>query len=227
VGQNITLSNPELAPERLVGAEAGMDFTPSHLLATRATVFFSEGRDLIDRILIGRAGPAGGIIEPCGFVFPRAACRIRENLGEVRTGGIEIEQDVRLAEHWRVHLVGTLVEAEVTSSPETPQLEGNRVLRVPEEAGVASLGYENPRLLHAELRGRYMGDRWNDAENTELLPSQLIVDLSLARSLGPRWRLYGGVTNLFDRETISGYSASLVELASPRLAHFGFSFLSR
>jgi outer membrane receptor protein involved in Fe transport len=101
------------------------------------------------------------------------------------------------------------------------------VLRVPEEAGALSLLYENPRLLHAELRGRYMSDRWNDAENTELLPSQFIVDLSLARSLGPRWRLHGGVTNLFDRQRISGYGASLVELASPRLAHIGFSFVSR
>jgi iron complex outermembrane recepter protein len=226
-GRNVTLSNPELAPERLVGAEAGVDFTPSRRLATRATAFWSEGRDLIDRILLGRAGPEGEIVDPCGFLSAGATCRIRENLGEVRTGGVEIEQDARLADHWRIHLVGTLIESEVTSSPETPELEGNRVLQVPEEAGVLSLLYENPRLLHAELRGRYVGDRWNDAENTEALPSQFVVDLSLARSLTARWRLYAGVTNLFDRESITTYSGSLAVLAPPRLAHLGFSFASR
>lgn len=227
LGRNITLSNPALSPERLVGAEAGADFTPTHRLTTRATAFWSEGSDLIDRILIGRARPGGEVIEPCGFLSAGGTCRIRENLGEVRTVGIEIEQEARFADHWRVHLTGTLIDGQVTSSPGTPQLEGNRVLRVPDEAGVLSLLYENPRLLHAELRGRYLGDRWNDVENIELLPSQFMVDLSLARSLTRRWRLYAGVTNLFDREAISGYSASLVELAPPRLAHIGFSFVTR
>jgi hypothetical protein len=41
------------------------------------------------------------------------------------------------------------------------------------------------------------------------------------------WGLHAGVTNLFDRESISGLSASLAELAPPRLAHIGFSFASR
>jgi outer membrane receptor protein involved in Fe transport len=227
LGRNVTLSNPTLAPERLIGAEAGVDFTPSQNLATRVTAFYSEGRDLIDRILIGRARPGGEVIEPCGFLNSGGTCRIRENLGEVRSSGIEIEQEVRFADHWRVHLVGTLLGAEVTSSPGTPELEGNRVLRVPEEAGMLGLQYDNPRLLHAEVRGRYMSDRWNDAENTELLPSQFFVDLSLARTLTRHWRVYGGVTNLFDRESIAGFSASLVEFAPPRLAHVGFGFASK
>jgi outer membrane receptor protein involved in Fe transport len=226
IGRNKNASNPRLEPERLVGAEAGFDYTPSRSLATRVTAYWSEGRDLVERILIGRGGPGGSVIEPCGFVQQGAACRERQNLGKVRARGVEIEQHWRLQPHWRLELFGTLLESEVMENPANPAFVGNTSQHVPEEAGTLSLAYENPRL-HAVARASYVGDRWHDANNELLLEDRLLVDLSFSRPIGAHWTPFVGITNLFDEEYVIAEGTDGPELGAPLMYHAGVRFAWR
>jgi outer membrane receptor protein involved in Fe transport len=220
-GRNKNNANPRLEPERLVGGEVGVDFTPSPRLMTRVTGYWSEGRDLVERVLIGRGGPGGTVIEPCGFMPPGATCRLRENVAEVQAKGLEIEQSVDLPSFWRLDLFGTLLESEVTDNPASPALVGNTVLRTPDHAGTLSLAYENPRTLYAVARVTYSGDRWNDVDNTELLESHVMVDVSASRPLGAHFTVFAGVTNLFDDEYLVNFSDQGPLLGAPRMAHVG------
>jgi iron complex outermembrane receptor protein len=227
LGRNIVLSNPTLAPEKLRGAEAGVDLTPSRRASTRLTGYWSRAEDLIERFVLGRAGPAGAFIEPCGQVQPNGNCAQRRNLGEVRVLGIEVEQTVDLDAHWRLHLAGTLLDTEVTSSPGTPGLVGNRTIRTPNEAINLNLRYSHPRFLQGELHASWIGQRWDDPENEDLLPEQFLVHASVARGLGRRWTASAGVQNLFDEREIVDFSGSLAQLGAPRTAYVGVSFRSR
>jgi len=227
LGRNIVMSNPTLEPEKLLGVEAGVDLTPSRRASTRLTGYWSHGEDLIERFVAGRAGPGGAFIEPCGEVQPNGNCAQRRNLGEVRVLGLEVEQTVDLHAHWRLHLAGTLLDTEVTDSPGTPQLVGNRTVRNPNEAVSLTLRYDNPRWLQGELDARWIGERWDDPENEDLLPEQFVVHVSVARALASRWSVSAGVQNLFDERVIVDFSGSLAQLAAPRTAYVGVSFRSR
>ncbi len=55
--------------------------------------------------------------------------------------------------------------AATPSDPENPDLVGNRIDRTAHERVSLGLSYDNPRLFHALVQGRYTGDRYYDDEN--------------------------------------------------------------
>lgn len=223
-----TAANPNLKPERLVGIESGVDYSPSPRLTTRATVYWNQGEDLIERIFIGTAPPGGAVIDPCGFLIAGGQCRERQNLNEVRTYGLELDQDWRFETYWRARLTGTLLSTEVTESPADLTLVGNRVPRTPNQAGSFSLEYANPRLLRAQVRVRYVGDRFDDAPNVDALPERTLVDLAVARDVGKRFQVFANAQNVFDQQRLTDISATTGnELNAPRLLQIGVRFRSR
>jgi outer membrane receptor protein involved in Fe transport len=221
-GRSITVPNAELVPETLVGGEVGFDYTPSRRLALRLTSFRNEVEDLIQRILVGTTGATGGAVPPCGPLRPNSRCFQRQNLGEIRSTGFEIGADLRPSERWRWTLDATLMESRVTENPNDPALEGNQVERAPDQQIAAAVEYRHPRIGDLLLRGRYASRAYDDAENTELLPSHTLVDVGWSRALGDRWQLYAGVENLFETRYINRYSSDEREVNAPRLVHAGF-----
>jgi outer membrane receptor protein involved in Fe transport len=226
-GRGVTAANPTLSPEELLGVEVGVDLTSGRSASTRFTGYWSEATNLIERILIGRAGPEGDFIEPCGVVQPNGQCLERQNLGEVRIYGLEIEHAMRFDRYWNLHFSGALLDTEVTSSPGNPEIVGNRTVRTPNQTATLSLGYANPKIIQAEVQAQWIGDRFDDAENEDRLEELLVVDLSAARNLSARWRILAGVVNVFDEDEITDISSGLPQRRSPRTYHLGFSFRSR
>jgi outer membrane receptor protein involved in Fe transport len=223
-----TAANPNLKPERLLGIESGVDYSPSTRLTTRATVYWNQGEDLIERIFIGTAPPGGAVIPPCGFLIAGGQCRERQNLNEVRTYGIEIDQDVRFATYWRARLTGTLLDTEVTESPAEPALVGNRVPRTPNEAGSLTLEYLNGRWVLVQARVRYIGDRFDDAPNVDPLPERTLVDLTVSRDVTKSFQVFATAQNVFDERELTDISATTGnELNAPRLLQVGVRFRSR
>jgi outer membrane receptor protein involved in Fe transport len=196
-------------------------------LTTRATVYWNQGEDLIERIFIGTAPPGGAVIPPCGFLIAGGQCRERRNLNEVRTYGLELDQEVRFARYWRARLTGTLLSTEVTESPADPELVGNRVPRTPNESGSLTLEYLDPRLLLVQARVRYIGDRFDDAPNVDPLPERTLVDLSAARDITKRFQVFATAQNVFDQQRLTDISATTGnELNAPRLLQIGVRFRS-
>jgi len=226
VGRNRTLSNSALEPERLAGIEAGLDFTPSPRSATRLSTYWIETRDLIERVELGRAGLDGGVVEPCGLLLPRARCRQRRNIGEVRSRGLELDQTLRLDDRWRLQIAGSFVDAHVTAHAADPSLIGNRVVRTPRVGATLELAFDEPRWISVTGRLTYQGERWNNVENTDLLVDRLIFDLVLARDLGPRWQVAVGVQNLFDERDIVNLT-DRPEYGTPRLVQVKLRYRTR
>jgi len=219
------ISNPNLSPEKLFGGELGFDWTPSRRSSTRVTAFGSRSRDLIDRVNLGRTGPLGGVIEPCGQLPPFTRCRQRRNVGTVRVYGVDLEQEVRLADNWRLHLLATLLRSKILDAEGLPEQVGNSMTRTPDETATLELRYDRSPISGA-LRVRYLGENFTDTTNTEQVDAQTHLDLSGALSLGRGWELTAGVQNLLDDRWII-QPGPFPTYSTPRLIHLGVRFRAR
>ena len=224
LGRNVNKSNPQLEPEEMLGAEIGIDFSPGRISSTRATFYVHETENMIDRLNVGRAGSQPEIIEPCGLLQPGGRCRFRQNLDTVRVAGLELDQRFDLSDFWQVWLSATAIDSEVRESLIDPELVGNSVRKTPDEVATLRINYRNPKVLFAELRTRYVSERFDDVENQDVLESQFYVDLSLSRDLGPNWRLFASVSNLLDEDYIVNFTGDGDEISAPRLYRVGVRF---
>jgi outer membrane receptor protein involved in Fe transport len=213
--------NPALAPETLTGAEAGIDYTPSRELALRLTGFWNEVQDLVQRITVGRSGSSAEVIEPCGLVPPRGSCVQRRNVGEIRSVGVEIDADWRPTDRWRLTLGAALIDAEVTDNPPAPELVGNQIERAADQQVTLSVDHHHPRFGSFLVRGRHVSERFDDAENERALPAHQLVDLAWSRPISPRFELFAGVENVFDRSVVVRIDSDGGSLGAPRLYHLG------
>jgi outer membrane receptor protein involved in Fe transport len=219
-----TAASPTLEPERLAGAELGLDWTPSRLASVRMTGFWNRVEDLVQRLTVGRAGPEGGVVGPCGEMPPRGTCLQRTNIGEIRSVGVEVDLDWRPSDRWRVGLATVLLDAEITDNPPEPELVGNQVERSADEQVALTVSHDFPRRGTLLVRGRYVSDRFDDPENELLLPSHELVDLSYSVPVGRSWTLFAGVENLLDEEYLARIDSDGSELGAPRLWQAGFRY---
>jgi outer membrane receptor protein involved in Fe transport len=226
--QNVIVEpNSELDSEHLVGFELGADYHPSPRFFARINGFSNDLEDLMVPTTVAVAGPAGGIIPPCGVVPPRNACRQRNNIGRVGAAGIELEGEYRPSEHWSLSLSGLLEESEIESAPELPQLEGKRLPQVPEESMVLRLRWSDPDILDAMIQGRYVGQRFEDDVNTISIDDFTTIDLLLSRQLNRSLGLFAGIENLLDEHyEVTRDPTGLVTVES-RQAHVGIRFSHR
>ncbi|MCM2269811.1 MAG: TonB-dependent receptor, partial [Thermoanaerobaculia bacterium] len=219
-----TAANPELEPERLIGGELGYDFTPSRRFSARATGFWSEIEDLIERVTLGRVGPAGGVFEPCGSVGPNGSCTQRRNLGRTRTYGVEFDGEYRPHPHWRLTFGATLLDTRIQSNPALPELVGNDLEHTPAERAVLGIVYAPPERVSIAVRVRHVGDRWTEAENENLLPAHTVVDLSLSRRLPRGFELFAGAENLLDEEYRVDFGSGIFRVGPDRILQLGLRY---
>ena len=92
VGADATAANPALAPERMKGAEIGIDLRPADGVTLRATAFTNKLTDAIGNVTLAQ-GP--GTFPGVGFVA--GAYRQRVNIDAVRSNGMELDARLALA----------------------------------------------------------------------------------------------------------------------------------
>ena len=117
-GNTLTLANSGLTAEQLTGAEAGASYSAWHeRLSVRGTLFWSDISDPIANVTLSTT--------------PSLITQQRQNLGETRSRGAELDAEARLTS--TVTLSGGLqyVDATVTSFPANTQLVGLLVPHVP------------------------------------------------------------------------------------------------
>src|SRR5205085_2839257 len=87
-GTQITLPNPSLAPERGVGREVGVSYSPIRWVDLKGTYYQAEYKDFNSPFTF--AAPVLPDTSPCGATFPATGtCRQRQNIGASRSEGIE------------------------------------------------------------------------------------------------------------------------------------------
>jgi len=218
------VNNPDLAPERLVGVEAGADLRLGESARLRLTVFRNTVEDLVQNITRGQTGDAPGIVEPCGPIGPNEVCRELDNVGEMQATGLELEAELRPAPAWSLFLSWLYNDTGITRSPDNPALVGNRVRQAPEHALTARVRHAG-RWFDSSLLARYVGPRYEDDLNRLEVDGFLLFDLYLSRPLGAGAELFFQVENLLDEEyEVRVESNGAIEIGRSRFIGIGLRF---
>lgn len=220
-GDVILESNSALEPESLSGTELGWDWVSGVAWRATASLFWQELEQSIQNVTIAEAGPIARSIAPCGFVAAGGICRQRQNLGSLRSRGIEVGVTRRWSSGARVNLDLQLIDAEITSAPRQPQLVGRRPRQAPERQASAGLTVPFGGEGSVSAFVRWVGKRYEDDLNTQRVGELVTVNLAASRPVTRALTLTLAVENLLDRENQAGWSGSTPDLGAPRLVSIG------
>jgi outer membrane receptor protein involved in Fe transport len=187
VGADVTQANAMLDPERLLGAEMGLDFSPNPSFELRNTLFFNTVKNPILNVTIGNT-PAGGQL------------RQRRNIEETRIYGWESELRIRPASEWSAFIRYALTDARVRRANDQPALVGRRLAQVPRHVITIGTTHQwvesGPEIT---LQARWTDVQFEDDLNQRSLGSYPLLDASLQQRISERGSIFLAVENLLDR----------------------------
>ena len=216
VGADATAANAGLSPERLAGAEAGLQWRPAKPIRVNFTLFTNRLEQAIANVTLGQ-GPD----QFPGVGFVAGQFRQRRNVDAVRSQGAEIDVDVDLGA-WDLAAGYSFADAKVEASGPALALNGLRPAQTPRHSVAASIGWSGPRGQGASLALRYVGAQYEDDLNAQRLPDALTVDALASWPVGRRLKLEARAENLTDARVVAGISgAGIVERATPRTLWIG------
>jgi len=216
VGPDATAANAGLGPERLTGAEAGVQWRPASPIRVNFTLFTNRLEQAIANVTLGQ-GP--GQFPGVGFVAGQF--RQRQNVDAVRSQGAEVDLDVDLGA-WELAAGYSLADAKVEASGLGFALDGLRPAQTPRHSFASSIGWSGPQGHRASLTLRYVGAQFEDDLNEQRLPDALTVDALASWPIGRRLSLEARGENLTDARVVAGISgAGIVERATPRTLWIG------
>lgn len=217
VGIDATAANAGLAPERLRGVEAGIDWRPAPKARIGLTLFANRLADAIANVTLGR-GP--GLFPGVGFVAAGGDYRQRGNLDSIAASGIEL--DARYASGaWTLSGGWTWVDSKVESSGAALALDGLRPAQTPRHGLSSTLAWSGKRA-RASVTARYSGAQFEDDLNRQALPGAFTLDAAALVPLGRRLAIEARAENLLDARVLAGISGDgIAERATPRTLWIG------
>lgn len=218
VGTDATAANAALAPERLHGAEAGLELRPADGLRIAATLFANRLEDAISNVTLG-TGP--GTFPGVGFVAAGGAFRQRQNVDAIISRGVELDASLALG-RWQLAAGYSFADAKVRASGAAAALDGLRPAQAPRHSASVSLAWAGRGGERASLALRYVGNQYEDDLNRQLIPDALTFDAAALLPLTRRLALEARAENLTDARVVAGISgAGIVERATPRTLWLG------
>ena len=219
VGNDITLANEALTPERLYGGEVGAG--GDGWLRWNIDVFYNQLADAITNVTIGR-GP--GSFPVAGFVPAGGTLYQRRNAGAVNAYGVEGEAERRFGETLMLRLAFAWTHAQVDGGDVAPQLTGLRPAETPGVTITAGATWRPLARLTLTGQLRYESARYDDDQNTRRLNAGASVDVRA------EWTFAGGVSafiaadNVADARLQTGRSAAnVVAYDAPRVVRAGLT----
>ena len=197
VGNITTLGNPELSPETMLGAEAGLDWRKGDAIF-RTTLFWQQIDDLIGNATI-RLDPS--------------PLRQRRNLGKATGRGVELEV-LKTFGRFRAEAAYLYVDSQLDTNVWMPQ--------VPRHQGSFQLLYAAGKTL---FRGgiRSYAAQFEDDLNLFLLPGFATLQVMLQQRLGHGVSALLAVENLLDRRFLVGFVPTPTT-GAPRLMRVGLKW---
>jgi outer membrane receptor protein involved in Fe transport len=208
VGADTTAANAALAPEKLRGAEVGMELRPARWARLGVTLFANRLGDAIANVTLGQ-GPTGG------------ALRERQNVDAVSSRGVEVDASLSLG---AFHLAAgySLAVAEVSATGAAAPLDGLRPAQTPRHNLTLGLAWEGPRGFQASAGLRYVSAQFEDDLNSQRIPDALTLDAAAVLPISRTLAIEARGENLTDAEVAAGISgAGIVERATPRTLWLG------
>jgi iron complex outermembrane recepter protein len=185
VGNDVTLPNETLTPERLKSAEAGVSVTRG-AASIRVTGFWSLLDDAVTSVTIATS--------------PELNFRRRENADRIRSMGLEFEGDLRLSRALSLTVTGALIDSHFKGQT---VLRDFRVPQVPEYSVAGTLRYRDPVWMGSGQL-RVIGPQFDDDVNTRLLNRATVVDVFGGRTFARRVLGFVAIENVFDEDYDAG-----------------------
>lgn len=172
------VGNPDLEPERGNSFDIGIDQSLGKNGLLRLTFFANTISNLIN--------------------FQFGSPSTYENIGKVRTLGLEADLNVRLTKHFYAFANYTLNEPEIMQDSD-PSIEGNELSFRGADSLNVGLAYERKGIYAAAIV-RYLSSYFVNNANTESLPGFTTMDLKLRFPIGKTFAFTGSLDNLFDQQ---------------------------
>ncbi len=208
VGNVLTAANEQLRPETLWGGELGTQIVLERV-SVQATAFWNQLNDAIANVTL--AAPMDG------------AARQRQNLGEARIAGLDLDLTWRFTEAWMFRVGQAFSDGEVTAAPGQPALVGKRLAQAPRQRTIGGVGYVRPGFGSAGFQVRYLGRQFEDDLNTLPIGAVVLVDARADISLGGGFATFVSGQNLFDRRYLVGRAGIDTE-GAPRTFELGITY---
>lgn len=207
VGTVLTAANAQLSAETLEGVEAGVELSEARWTA-RATGFWNRLDQPITNATLETPLPDG-------------SQRQRQNVGQARIRGIELDAGVRFARMWLLTAAYTFVDSSVTRSPGTPQVVGKDLAQDPAHRASAALTFDDPNLVTGTLQIRFVGPQFEDDLNTLPMAGFAIADLAISRRIASNLEVFAAAENLFNHSYVVG-RAGVDTIGQPFTVRGGF-----
>ena len=185
VGNVVTLANSGLSAERATGRDAGLLVGLGDAVSLRATAFTMDATDTVANVTLSTT--------------PTLITRQRQNLGEIRSRGVELDGEARLGRHLVVAGGLTFLNARVLAAPDVA-LVGRRVPQVPRRQGAAQVRYDDPKGLTFGVQARFAARQWEDDLNSLALDGYWTLDATFGHALNEWVAFYLAAENIRDVE---------------------------
>ncbi|HET9619843.1 MAG TPA: TonB-dependent receptor [Kofleriaceae bacterium] len=208
VGNVLTAANDQLKPETLWGGELGTQVSLPGMFF-EATGFWNRMDDAISNVTL--AAPLNG------------ATRQRQNLGQTRIFGLDLDLAWRPSEAWTVRIAHTFTDGKVSKAPAQPDLVGNRLAQDPRNRTTATLTFHDPRIATLMASAQYLDRMFEDDQNTLPIGAVVLVDVRAERALAGGFAVFATGENLFDRRYLVG-RAGVDTVGAPRTFEIGLAY---
>jgi len=216
VGSDATAANELLEPERVKGAELGLDWQNGPV-TLGLTAFYNQLDNAVANVTLAN-GP--GVFPGVGFVAADGTYSQRQNLDAIKSRGVEIDAlfDLgKLVDGLTVRAAYAYVDAEVDGSGDAAAVDGFRPAQVPRHNASGSIRWENDAGTGASLSARYVGQQYEDDVNILSLADAFTLDGRLALAVNDRLLVETRVENLLDARVEAAVSNNgIIERAFPR-----------
>jgi outer membrane receptor protein involved in Fe transport len=215
-GLDATAANADLDPEKLAGAEAGIEYARSGVRLS-VTGFVNRLKDAIANVTLGQ-GP--GVFPGVGFAAAGGTYRQRQNVDAVKVRGIEASAEWTSGP-WSLRGGASLTHARMQASGAASFLNGLRPAQTPKFAASLALGYEKDGK-GAQLVVRRVGAQFEDDLNTRKLKGATTLDAFASWPIIRRVLLVARAENVTNELVMAGIGGDgSVERATPRTLWIG------
>lgn len=196
---SITIANPTLSPETLVGGEVGADVRAG-AATLGATWFQYDTRNLIASYRVPNAAAAPPeAVAICGPTLSNcpATVNFNTNSQDAVSRGLELVSSWRAAPRLTVDGSYSFTDSHYTSST-TGDPMGAQLGAIPKHVATLGTAWRPTSRWSAYAGGRWSDAMYLDVSHTIAQPAYLVLDASTSYRLSDRFEVYAAGTNLTD-----------------------------
>lgn len=232
LGNNVTVANPGLIPEKLYGLEAGIggnntgDVDGAGGFVWDLTVFYNQIHSAIGNVTVHHGPGFFADFPEAGFIPAGGLLIQRQNVGNIVARGVEGEVTYHLGPTFDIRFAGDWIDATVNGGTSAPLVTGKRPTQAPAvtlTGGIDAILISN---ITVNANFRYESVRWADDQNTLRLPPATTVNARIAWAFASNWSVFVQGDNILDADVATTMAADgTINYGTPRLVQAGLSFI--